>query len=242
MSHRKPTAIKRLTGNPGHRALNDDDLKVPSVSVLSIPNFLTAKAKTEFRRLMKGTGKTPGLLASCDRNVVALFCQAGARWQEAETHLEIEGMMRESKGHREVTMLPSYWLKVSKDSAELMLRAAAALGFGPTFRGNIHFIDVPKQAGPDPLTPPRSFVPTKARTRKADPPDPIVEVQPEPVVEVQPDPVPVVPLDIEPVVSLVISGSEPTGTQPVVVQGQGEAVAEAPVKKKIVDPFLTRFP
>lgn len=128
----------------------------------------------------------------------------------------------------------------------------------------------PKSHRPDPLMPPKSTHMSverkKSRTKQPDPPDPIVEIQPVQVVEVQPDPVsqdPVVPgtdpaagasnnqdgqpadLPVEPPAAgaaLVIAGSDPTETPPPDLPGQGEAVAETPVKKKTVNWPFPRFP
>ena len=80
----KPTAAKRLEGNPGHRPLNLDELTVPARAVIGRPHWLTEKAQGEWRRVMSALGRAPGLLTTCDRAVLAVYCQAWARWSDVE--------------------------------------------------------------------------------------------------------------------------------------------------------------
>lgn len=46
----KPTALKKLEGNPGKRPLNELE-PMPRVSMLRCPNWLEPEAKKEWRRL-----------------------------------------------------------------------------------------------------------------------------------------------------------------------------------------------
>ena len=46
----KPTALKKLEGNPGKRPLNELE-PVPPVASLRCPNYLLPEARKEWRRL-----------------------------------------------------------------------------------------------------------------------------------------------------------------------------------------------
>ena len=46
----KPTALKKLEGNPGKRPLNELE-PLPQVTMLRCPNWLEPEARTEWRRL-----------------------------------------------------------------------------------------------------------------------------------------------------------------------------------------------
>ena len=46
----KPTALKKLEGNPGKRPLNELE-PMPQVTMLRCPNWLEPEAKKEWRRL-----------------------------------------------------------------------------------------------------------------------------------------------------------------------------------------------
>ena len=87
----KPTALKKLEGNPGKRPLNELE-PMPQVTMLRCPNWLEPEAKKEWRRLapvLIGAG----ILTSADAVPFAGYCQAYARWKEAEQEVSKLGMV-----------------------------------------------------------------------------------------------------------------------------------------------------
>lgn len=78
----KPTAVKELEGNPGKRPLNKNEPK-PKQIAPKCPSWLEPDAKKEWRRLSKEL-ETMGLLTQVDMAAFAGYCQAYARWKEAE--------------------------------------------------------------------------------------------------------------------------------------------------------------
>lgn len=78
----KPTALKKLEGNPGKRPLNELE-PVPPVASLRCPNYLLPEARKEWRRLAPILMNL-GLLTAADAVPFAGYCQAYARWREAE--------------------------------------------------------------------------------------------------------------------------------------------------------------
>ena len=84
-----PTAIKELEGNPGKRALNDKEPK-PQKKAPACPKWLEDEAKKEWRRLAKQMEQL-GILTQVDMAAFAGYCQAYARWKEAEEFITQHG-------------------------------------------------------------------------------------------------------------------------------------------------------
>jgi len=153
----KPTALKRLAGNPGRRALNDDDLNMPAASVISCPNWLDEKAQGEWRRITSSLKKVTGLLTSCDRAVLASYCQSWARWRDAEKMIAKEGTTITISGqHGYSATIVSPYVGISKTYHDAMIRSAREMGFTPSARSGVRIVKSPdKPTGADLLTPPK---------------------------------------------------------------------------------------
>lgn len=78
----KPTAVKALEGNPGKRSLNTGEPK-PEKKAPRCPAWLEGEAKKEWKR-MAGQMEKLGILTEIDMAAFAGYCQAYARWKEAE--------------------------------------------------------------------------------------------------------------------------------------------------------------
>lgn len=88
---RKPTALKKLHGNPGKRPLPDGEPNFTGPPPKP-PAHLTARAKRLWRELMEEFGEI-GLITGPDRYTFATYVQATARAIEAEEVLSREGQM-----------------------------------------------------------------------------------------------------------------------------------------------------
>ena len=77
MPPRKPTAIKKLEGNPGKRPLNENEPQFDS-STPTCPAWLTQTAKREWRRVLPLLTEVPGLITQMDRAELAAYCQCYA--------------------------------------------------------------------------------------------------------------------------------------------------------------------
>src|ERR1700690_3621432 len=86
----KPTHLKLITGNPGHRPLNDAEPCAPA-AIPSAPRFMNKDARREYRRLGPVL-RDAGVLTNLDGPAFALYCCALARVAEAEHRLAVEGM------------------------------------------------------------------------------------------------------------------------------------------------------
>jgi len=70
----KPTALKALEGNPGRRALNENEPK-PRGAVSACPDWLEDEAKAEWARMGEILARM-GVLTEVDLTACAGYCQA----------------------------------------------------------------------------------------------------------------------------------------------------------------------
>lgn len=70
----KPTAVKKLEGNPGKRKLNTKEPN-PGKGMPDCPTWLLPEAKTEWIRLSEKLNQM-GVLTEIDRSAFAAYCQS----------------------------------------------------------------------------------------------------------------------------------------------------------------------
>lgn len=128
----KPTALKILAGNPGHRPINAAEPQ-PDRSMPACPKWLTAEAKAEWRRVAKRLHDA-GVLTSVDRAVLAVYCQAWARWVEAEQMIDLHGQT--TTNDKGVAYL-SPWLTAAISARKDVAGFAAQLGMTPSSRSRL---------------------------------------------------------------------------------------------------------
>lgn len=127
-----PTAIKELEGNPGKRPLNEKEPK-PKKKAPPCPKWLDEEAKREWRRLAKKM-EAIGVLTEVDMAAFAGYCQAYARWKEAEEFIT---------QHGSIVKTPSgYWQQVPQVSIaqtylKIMNKFAEQFGLTPASRSRI---------------------------------------------------------------------------------------------------------
>ncbi|MDW7670555.1 MAG: phage terminase small subunit P27 family [Bacillota bacterium] len=128
----KPTAVKALEGNPGKRTLNDREPK-PDRKAPKCPAWLDPEAKKEWRRMAKQL-EALGVLTEVDMAAFAGYCQAYARWKEAEEFITRHGT---------IVKTPSgYWQQVPQVSIaqtylKIMNRCCEQFGLTPSSRSRI---------------------------------------------------------------------------------------------------------
>ena len=127
-----PTAIKELEGNPGKRPLNDAEPK-PQKKAPACPKWLDAEAKKEWRRLAK-TMEAMGVLTEVDMAAFAGYCQAYARWKQAEERITDRGLvMRTPSGYAQ--QVP--YISIAQQYLRLMNQFAEQFGLTPAARSRI---------------------------------------------------------------------------------------------------------
>ena len=128
----KPTAMKELEGNPGKHPLNTSEPK-PNKKAPACPKWLEPEAKKEWRRLAKQM-EAIGILTEVDMAAFAGYCQAYARWREAEDVISQHGsVFRTPSGY--LQQLPQ--VSISQQSQKTMHALAAEFGLTPACRTRI---------------------------------------------------------------------------------------------------------
>ena len=128
----KPTAMKELEGNPGKHPLNTSEPK-PNKKAPACPKWLEPEAKKEWRRLAKQM-EAIGILTEVDMAAFAGYCQAYARWKEAEEFISRHGT---------IVKTPSgYWQQVPQVSIaqtylKIMHKFCEQFGLTPSARSRI---------------------------------------------------------------------------------------------------------
>ena len=127
-----PTALKLLEGNPGKRPLNTREPK-PQKKAPSCPAWLEDEAKREWKRMAKVLEQM-GLLTEMDMAAFAGYCQAYARWKEAEEFLTQHGsMVRTPNGY--LQQVPQ--VSIAQTNQKMMLKFCEQFGLTPSARSRI---------------------------------------------------------------------------------------------------------
>lgn len=147
----RPTHLKVIDGNPGHRSLNKGEPK-PEIKIPQIPDHLTADARIEWERVTRELAILE-LVSEADRGALAAYCQAYGRWVAAERAI---ARIAESDPGTEGLLIkgsmgqPTYnpLVKMADKQMALMLRAAAEFGMTPSARSRI---STPEAQGANPM-------------------------------------------------------------------------------------------
>lgn len=128
----KPTALKMLEGNPGGRPLNTKEPN-PEKKAPRCPSWLEDEAKKEWKRMAKVLEQM-GLLTEMDMAAFAGYCQAYARWKEAEEFLTQHGsMVRTPNGY--LQQVPQ--VSIAQTNMKIMLKFCEQFGLTPSARSRI---------------------------------------------------------------------------------------------------------
>jgi P27 family predicted phage terminase small subunit len=127
-----PTNLKKLRGNPGKRAINAAEPKLAK-ALPYCPKHLSQEAKDEWHRVSRELYEA-GLLTKVDRAALAGYCQAWARWVEAEKKLADEDLvLTTEKGYAYANPL----IGVAKQAMADMRAFMGAFGMTPASRGKV---------------------------------------------------------------------------------------------------------
>ena len=138
----KPTALKIIEGNRGRRPLNDREPQ-PRAVAPEKPEWLTPFASAEWDRLAEEMAQVPGWLTAVDRAVLAAYCQAYGRWQQAEMAVSEHGQVFlkifiDPSGTEHIEPKARPEVKIAKDERAAMKGFAVELGITPAARARIH--------------------------------------------------------------------------------------------------------
>lgn len=128
----KPTSLKVLEGNPGKRPLNPFEPK-PNKKAPRCPTWLEDDAKKEWKRMSKVL-ESMGLLTDMDMTAFAGYCQAYARWKEAEEFLTKHGsIIKTPNGY--LQQVPQ--VSIAQTNLKIMLKFSEQFGLTPSARSRI---------------------------------------------------------------------------------------------------------
>jgi len=136
----KPTAMKRLEGNPGHRPLNDREPKLPR-GIPTCPRELSSAAKRHWKHLAIQLWNV-GILTEIDQSVLAALCMEWVTWLDAKAKLSKQGLVTLSGSG---SLKPSPYITISNQAMANILRILAELGMTPSSRTRVKTADGPEQ-------------------------------------------------------------------------------------------------
>ena len=142
----KPTGIKQLEGNPGKRKLNEHE-PTPEKKAPSCPKWLEPEARKEWKRLAKKMEQM-GILTEVDMAAFAGYCQAYARWREAEEFLSQHGtIFKTPSGY--VQQVPQ--VSIAMQNEKIMQSFCAEFGLTPSSRVRLYANTGEKTETDDPM-------------------------------------------------------------------------------------------
>ena len=129
----KPTALKVLEGNPGKRPLNTNEPIPPNSSPIKCPSWLLPEAKKEWKRLAPAL-EAMGVLTMADITAFEGYCQAYARWKEAEEFITQHGsIFKTPSGY--VQQVPQ--VSIAQQNLKIMQSFCSEFGLTPATRARI---------------------------------------------------------------------------------------------------------
>ena len=128
----KPTALKKLEGNPGRRPLNRME-PMPPVVQLKRPGHLLPEAKKEWKRLAPVLMDL-GLLTAADAVPFEGYCTAYARWLEAQEEINRHGSIYKDN---EGKIRPNPFIAIANQQMREIKSFAAEFGLTPSTRSTM---------------------------------------------------------------------------------------------------------
>lgn len=128
----KPTHLKLLAGNPGKRPLNKNEPK-PLGNLQEAPDWLTEDQKAGWDYAIMNA--PAGLMKRLDRSALTAFVVAEDLHRQASVAVGKFGLITKSPSKGEPMQNP--YLPIINRQAQIMLKAAAELGFTPSSRSRV---------------------------------------------------------------------------------------------------------
>ena len=128
----KPTALKILEGNPGRRPLNLCEPDPPKANI-KCPAWLMPEAKKEWKRLAPSL-EAMGILTVADITAFEGYCQAYARWREAEEFITQHGSIFQTPSGY-VQQVPQ--VSIAQQNLKIMQSFCSEFGLTPATRARI---------------------------------------------------------------------------------------------------------
>lgn len=130
----KPTALKLIQGNPGHRPINKDEPK-PKIPqrAMKAPPHLSEGARREWKRIAPELHRL-GLLTLMDKAALEAYCVCYDRWRQAEAKVKERGdILRTENGN----IIHNPYLSVANRARDDLKKFIVEFGMTPSSRTNI---------------------------------------------------------------------------------------------------------
>ena len=160
--HPKPVELRVLHGTARRTLI--ESVPKPRRQLPRCPEFLTGEAQLCWKRTAKELYDA-GLMTVIDRDALAMYCKAYARWLDAEEQVAKKGVIvvtnvkreKDADGNMVVVGGGNYiqnpWLAIANKAMEQMLKLEAEFGMTPSSRMRVK-ADLPKrQAQAQPRAP-----------------------------------------------------------------------------------------
>jgi P27 family predicted phage terminase small subunit len=128
----KPTVLKLVTGNPGKRRLNLKEPKPPG-ALDDPPAHLSSGAQEAWRLAIRSA--PPGLLRKLDGSILEIWACAADLYIKAQAGMAKTGLL--IKAPNSGVPIQSPYLAIANKQAQIMMRAAAEMGFTPASRSRV---------------------------------------------------------------------------------------------------------
>lgn len=127
----KPTHLKLLQGNPGHRPLPENEPE-PDGDLFAPPERMPARQQAIWRKCIADA--PPGLLKQLDTNVLERYCAAKASFDKANHEVDRLGEVVNGPGNQP---MQNPYLSIRNNSAKQMRACSDELGFSPAARTRV---------------------------------------------------------------------------------------------------------
>lgn len=143
----RPTALYVLEGGDQGRKINEEDaelVKSGALGTAQMPDWLSDEAKAEWQRLAPKL-EMLGILTAHDTMSFAAYCQAYAKWKEAEIFMNENGtIVRTGNGYWQ--QVPQ--VSISMQNLKIMMALSARFGLTPADRARLDLEVLPNQNDP----------------------------------------------------------------------------------------------
>lgn len=139
-----PTALRVLNGNPGKRAYNDREPKLPN-RLPGPPSHLSGEARKEWGRIVAALDAAR-MLTLADRTCLAMYCQAFGRWVTAERAVSKRGTVIKTPNGYPIT---NPQLAVANRAFQQLRELMGELGLSPASRSRIRTDNPDATSNPD---------------------------------------------------------------------------------------------
>lgn len=132
----KPTHVKLVNGNPGRRPLNENEPQ-PQGDLTDPPEWFTDEQRAGWDYAISHAPR--GLLRRLDRSTLVVWVVAEDLHRQASISVAKFGLITRSPKQGEPMQNP--YLPIINRQAQIMMKAAAELGFTPSSRSRISVDD-----------------------------------------------------------------------------------------------------